>query len=117
VYDYPLSYLVQLVLETAAFLAIVAVGLARWRDGLWAVLAAVGGALALLVAALQLTVYAEAKFLNTSHVMDFVFGHTEQFSPVLAWTRVAGLVLIAAAFVVRAREPRTEPSPASDPVR
>ena len=102
-YNYPVSYLIQLVLETAAFLVIAGVGLARWREGLWAVLATVGGALALITAALQLTVYAEAKYFDSSHVADYVLGVTDQVSNVLRWTRVAGVVLIAAALAVSAR--------------
>ena len=102
-YNYPVSYLIQLVLETAAFLVIAGVGLARWREGPWAVLATVGGALALITAALQLTVYAEAKYFDSSHVADFVLGVTDTVSNVLRWTRVAGLVLIAAALAVSAR--------------
>ncbi|GAB3792210.1 hypothetical protein [Nocardioides ungokensis] len=102
-YNYPVSYLIQLVLETAAFLVIAGVGLARWREGLWAVLATVGGALALITAALQLTVYAEAKYFDSSHVADFVLGVTDQVSNVLGWTRVVGVVLIAAALAVSTR--------------
>ena len=102
-YNYPVSYLIQLGLETAAFLVIAGVGVARWREGLWAVLATVGGALALIPTALQLTVYAEAKYFDTSHVADYVLGVTDQVSDALRWTRVAGVVLIAAALAVSTR--------------
>lgn len=104
-YSLPVSYLIQALLEAGAFLVIAGVGLARRGEGPWAVLATVGGLLASVVALVQVAVYVEVNYLETSHVQNFIYLH-EHVGPGLGWTRVAGFVLVAAGLVVRARESR-----------
>ena len=103
---YPVSYLVQFLLEAAAFLTITAVGVSRLREGPWAVLATAGGALASIIALVQLDGYVEAKFTNSSVLFDLLFRHSLWVNDVFAWARAAGFVLIAAAIVALAQLPR-----------
>ena len=104
-YHLPVDYLIQAFLEAAAFLVIAGVGAACRGDGRWAVLATAGGLLASVVALVQLALYVETNYLETSRVQDFILLH-EHVGTVLGWTQAAGFVLVAASLVVRTRGSR-----------
>ena len=101
------SVLLQLLLQSGAFLAIAGVGVSRLREGAWAALAALGASLAATVPLVTLAMLVEARYsLDSARMWDFFVRHSEWLSPVMAWTQAAGIVLIATAFVLRARTSR-----------
>ena len=111
-FDLPISTFVQLLLQALAFLAISVVGLTRMIDGAWAALATIGGGFAAAVTLVELAAYVEGRYLDTSHVLEFVFLDHQHLGDVLVWLRVAGIVLVAAAFMVLVRR-RTDPAETS----
>jgi multisubunit Na+/H+ antiporter MnhB subunit len=104
--------LLQLTLETIAFLVVAGVSLAHARAGLPAVLGMTGGLLAAAASLFNLVAYAEQRFRETADVLSFVFVEHPRLYDALAWSRVAGIVLIAAALVLRLRmrTPAASPS-------
>ena len=107
--DNDTATLIQLLLETGAFVAILGIGLARLRDGAWAVLAFVGGLLAAVTVTVTLLLFVESTYTSSSTLFDFFVRHIDWLSPALQWARAVGIALVAAAFVVRIRQPRINP--------
>jgi hypothetical protein len=108
--DVPLSYLAQSLVETVAFLTIAVVGLVRVRRGAWGVLAMVGGLLAGAVTAYYLAMDAELRWMDSYRLVMWSVNHRTA-SDAIGWARAAGVVLVAAAFVLLTRTTKTRSTP------
>jgi hypothetical protein len=99
----PYTYLMQLLLEAGAFLAIAIVASGRLRDGSWAGLVALGGLVLAIVPVLSVGVWFEGRLFETSRLLEFLFINHPHLNDVLNWSRPIGAVLIGAGVVLVAR--------------
>lgn len=107
--DNSTASLVQLLMETGAFIVILGVGVARLREGPWAVLTALGGLLAGISVTVTLLLFVEITYTSSSTLWDFFVRNSSWLDDALRWSRAIGLGLLAVALVVRFREPRVNP--------
>jgi hypothetical protein len=113
VLDFPTSLLVQSLVEGAAFLTIAVVASGRFGHGAWAPVAALGGLLSGAVSWFYFAEYAEMRWLDSGRIFEWTIDH-QSVNDVLAWARIAGVVMIAIAFILLVRSSRPRPTPSGE---
>jgi hypothetical protein len=105
VVSFPLELKLQVILllgEALAYLALAGWCLSRGRKGRWAVAAAIGAALIGVILGLSAAASFEQIFLQSSHLDETLFIHRHVYT-LFAVGRVAGVLLLAAGFVLSRR--------------
>jgi hypothetical protein len=113
--DFPRQDLVQAGLETAAWVAVVVVTLTVLRRRRAAAgLLLLGALMSGLAMGVFFAEYAEPRFLDSFHVFKFLVLDHPHVQDAVAWVRVAGGVVAAAAVVMLLRSPRPGGVPEND---